>query len=162
MRQPFVSIREGGVLPGTQLLALARAIFARGASFRFTASGGSMSPFIRDGDLITIRPLSNLQLHLGDIVAFTHPCRGRLVVHRIIGLRRDACLLRGDGASQPDGWVPQARVLGGLSEVERRGRRIRTGLGPGRRAVAILLRLGLLRVLTAPVRFILCLGKTHA
>ena len=152
MHRSLISKREGASLPGPEFLGLARAVLGRGASFRFRASGGSMAPFIREGDLLTIRPLADNAPHLGDIVAFIHPDRERLTVHRIIGRRNGACLLRGDNASRPDGWVPWTKVLGRLETADRRGRRVRIGFGYDRLAFAVLLRLGLLRTILAPVR----------
>jgi hypothetical protein len=40
----------------TGLVELARAVLAKGKSFRFHAPGLSMTPFIRDGDFVTIGP----------------------------------------------------------------------------------------------------------
>jgi hypothetical protein len=47
-------------LSGAALLALARDVLARGAQVRFRARGSSMSPFIRDRDILTLAPVLTL------------------------------------------------------------------------------------------------------
>ena len=106
-----------------------------------------MSPFIRDGDVITIVPYSHDKTHLGEIAAFIHPESGKPAVHRIIGKNSLACLIQGDNASgsMTDGWIPKENILGKVNQVEREGRIIRLGLrGPARYGIALFSRLGLL------------------
>ena len=80
------SIKSGEFsLSGPALIKLLRAVLERGAPFRFRARGFSMSPFIRNGDVITVSPLSAASPRIGDVAAFIHPRTRRLVVHRIIG-----------------------------------------------------------------------------
>jgi hypothetical protein len=72
-------------LPAPLLVSLLTGVVQRGHTFRFRAGGGSMFPFIRDGDILSIVPLSaDRPARLGDVLAFD---RGggdyaHLVVHR--------------------------------------------------------------------------------
>jgi phage repressor protein C with HTH and peptisase S24 domain len=132
-------------LSGAALGELSAAVLERGVSFRFRAMGGSMYPMIENGDVLTVAPLGRGTLSLGDVVEFLHPGRGGLRVHRIVGRRNGACLVQGDGMSEPDGWIPRENILGRVTGITRRGRRIRFGLGPERFAIALANRWGSVR-----------------
>ncbi len=125
-------------LPAPALVELMKAVLARGVSFRFRARGFSMTPFVRDGDVITVSPLSKRPIGTGEIVAYTHEKTGKLVVHRVIRKRGGAYLVRGDNARAFDELVPKRRLLGCVTAVERKGRKIRLGLGPERFLIALL------------------------
>jgi len=127
-------------LSGTKLLALARAVLERGASFRFRAVGTSMVPFIRSGDVLTLSPLRGRQPRVGDVIAFVHPVTGRMAVHRVVCARQAAYLLRGDAVLEPDGWIRLEDILGRVTRIERDGRRVRLGLGVERFGIAWLRR----------------------
>lgn len=120
-----------------------QAVLARGALFHFRAKGLSMSPFIKNGDSITIAPLSREHPSVGKVVAFIQPETAGLVIHRIIARQGPAFLIQGDNtAGQPDGWVQPQAILGCVIRVERDGRRLYLGLGPERYLVAFLSRNG--------------------
>lgn len=100
-----------------------------------------MSPFIRDGDVITIAPIINHNPGLGEVVAFTRPDTGKLVVHRIVAKRNDHALLVGDNISDtPDGIIPMNKIIGRVINVERKHKHIWLGLGPERFLIAWLSR----------------------
>ena len=122
-----------------------REVLGKGLPFRFQARGWSMSPFIRDGDVITVAPLLKTGPGLGAVVAFIHPGTGDLVVHRILGRKEAGWLIQGDNlAHSPDGVIPAAHILGRVAEIQRQGRRVRLGLGIERYGLILLSRLGLL------------------
>jgi hypothetical protein len=122
-----------------------RAVLARGVPFRFRARGWSMAPFIRDGDVITVSPLRHTLPGVGEVVAFSHPRNGSLVVHRVVARRGTASLIQGDAATDgTDGLIPAESLLGRVTRVQRNGRDVRLGLGPERRAIAWLSRSALL------------------
>ncbi len=136
--------RELG-LSGSVVYEIMQAVLVKGMRFRFRALGFSMSPFIRNGDVITIAPLSESKPATGKMVAFIHPESGGLTVHRAIGRKGNAYLLHGDNITDhPDGLIPQEEILGCVVSIERDGRRIRLGLGPEGRLIAGLSRLGVL------------------
>lgn len=123
------------------LLDLMTAVLARGRAFRFKARGWSMTPFIRDGDVITIVPIVGDRCRLGDVVAFTHPETGRLVVHRIIDRMDADYLIQGDSSlGETDGIIRHDQLLGQVSGVERNGRRVWLGIGAERKVIAWLSR----------------------
>jgi signal peptidase I len=131
-------------LSGPALVELLRAVLDKGMPFRFQAKGVSMSPFIKDGDVITVSPLSGALPRRGDVVAFTHSGTGRLVIHRVVGKKGRYFLLKGDNASRVENTVPQKNLLGFVNIVERNSKQVFFGLGPERFLIALLTRIGLL------------------
>lgn len=143
----FIARIEEGTLSGAVLRDLLQAVLDKGASFRFRAKGYSMTPFVRDGDVVTVAPPAGRSPAFGDVAAFLRPDTGKLVVHRVIGRRGGAFLMRGDSTEETDGYVPAVQVLGRVIRVERRGKRVRLGLGPERFLIAVLTRRGIFHTL---------------
>lgn len=143
---------SGGVLSlsGDALRAFLTAVLDRDVPFRFTARGSSMFPFIRDGDVITLGPVRPLHpasgrvARVGDVVAFRHPETDRLAIHRVVGRRSGALLVRGDNCAAPDGLVALEAVIGRVLRVEREGRIVALGRRPERLLIAWLARYGAL------------------
>jgi signal peptidase I len=140
-------------MPNAGFAELMAAVLARGAPFRFQASGFSMLPFIRDGDVITLSP-TPAHLRFGDVVAFVNHGNDRLIVHRIVHITRHGYFMRGDNLPEPDGFVSHAGILGRVILVERRGRCVRLGLGLERVVIAFLSRRGWLAPLLVSVQHI--------
>ena len=142
-----LSIKSGDDLfiSNQMLQELMREVLAKGAVFQFRATGWSMTPFIKDGDVITIAPLTKERLSPGKVVAYIQPATGHLVVHRVIGRRGASFLIQGDNTfSRADELVCPQDILGCLIRIERQGRLVRLGLGPERYIIASLSRNGLL------------------
>lgn len=133
-------------LTGAVTIELIEAVFAKNALFRFKAKGFSMSPFIRNGDIITLSPVSLLPISLGKPVACVCPVRERLLVHRIVGRKGQRYLIKGDNILKPDCLVDKESILGCVTAIERKGRPIFLGLGPERVIIVLLSRMGLLRL----------------
>jgi phage repressor protein C with HTH and peptisase S24 domain len=132
-----------------------RAILAKGASFQFRARGLSMTPFIKDGDVITIAPFAKKKPSLGNVVAFIQPDSGHLVVHRVIARQGESFLIQGDNASgQPDGLVSNQEILGYVIRVERNHHQVYLGQGPERYLIAKLARNGRLTSLLNRLRIL--------
>jgi hypothetical protein len=130
-------------LSGQGMSGLLQAVLARGAPFTFRAAGGSLFPFIRDGDLITVSGLQGRPAQLGEVVACAVLPGGKLVVHRVVGRRAQGCLIRGDAALRADGWVDRERILGRVTRIIRGGKERSLGLGRERVLIAALTRSGL-------------------
>lgn len=129
-------------LSNAQMIVLMRAVLEKGSKFRFSAPGGSMQPFIHNGDVITVAPLRGRPGY-GDIVAFVHPPTGKLIVHRVVARRGDLCLMRGDAVPEGfDGWVTRADLLGRVARIERGGKIVRTNVLLLRWLAALLSRFG--------------------
>ena len=151
--KPSLLSRKGDELSisGRAFVELIRAVLDKGVPFRFKAKGISMHPFIRHGDVLTISPLSDNLLRYGDVVAFVRPRTFTLTVHRLVGKRDGAFLIKGDNTAYTDGLIPMANILGRVTKVEGDGKEVYLGLGPERLLIAFLIRRGTLSPLLFPV-----------
>ena len=95
-------------------------ILRSGQQLRFRASGSSMLPFIRSGDVLLVDPGSPVRY--GDVILF---CAGdeRLIVHRVTRVVRAhgeaSVVVRGDALSRHDGVFHVREVLGRVSAFDR-------------------------------------------
>ncbi len=121
-REPFVDV--------------ARSVLRKGVSLRFWVRGCSMSPFIRNGDLVTLSPLGSRLPGRGDVVAFISPGTERLVLHRLLKKKDGICFAMGDNMPAPDLPVSLENIMGRVTRVEREGKTSRLGLGPERFLIA--------------------------
>jgi hypothetical protein len=147
-------------LSGSDLAGLMRAVLAKGAAFRFRARGCSMSPFIKDGDVVTVCPLGSHAISPGDIVAFARDATDRPYIHRVLIAQGDSYLIQGDNADRSDGFIHASRILGRVSRIERNGRSPRLGLGKEGQLIAYFNRAGLLPGLLKSARKGMRIGKT--
>src|SRR5439155_25625482 len=85
----------------TAFTTVIESLLARGCSVRFRASGGSMHPTIRAGDILILAPIDPTELRKGTVVLARQS--GRLVAHRIADVTKcdggTRVLLRGDALS---------------------------------------------------------------
>jgi uncharacterized repeat protein (TIGR01451 family) len=83
-----------------------------GLRIRFQARGASMSPAIRDGETVYVKPASEANLRRGDIVLAKSDIGFRL--HRLIcaDVHRDVFVTRGDCGLQDDPTVRRDQILG--------------------------------------------------
>jgi signal peptidase I len=139
-------------LSGPALAGLTREILGKGLPFRFTAPGFSMSPFIRDGDVITLAPYKADSCRPGVVVAFVRPGTERLVVHRVVAVSKNGCHIRGDNAPDDDGDIPHASIIGQVVRIEHAGKTVRFGMGPERKIIAVLSRRNWLHYCTGAAR----------
>lgn len=127
------------------------AVIGGGFSLRFQAKGFSMSPFIRDGDVITVAPMSEALPKIGGVVAFFNPQFGKVMVHRIVGKKKGSFLIRGDNSPAPDGMIAREHILGQVRKVERQGKKVSLGIDYGIYGIAFLSRRGILIPLLIPL-----------
>ena len=117
--------------------ALAADLLRRGAPLRIKARGGSMLPFLRDGDVALVMPAVGTEIGVGDVICYETP-PGRLFLHRVIERRWERFVAKGDALAFTDLIAP-VQVLGKVVAVQRRGRfkRLDTRIGRWRnRAIA--------------------------
>lgn len=81
-----------------------------------------MWPFIRDGDVLEIRPVLDQPLFLGEIVLILVKDT-TLYVHRIVKFKGEdgagAVVTQGDRVLEPDGPIPRERILGRVVAYQR-------------------------------------------
>ena len=76
-------------LSSSAIAELTEAVISKNTPFRFQVRGFSMSPFIKDRDVVTISPLNDSPVGIGKIAAFVYPRLERLLIHRIIAKKRN-------------------------------------------------------------------------
>jgi hypothetical protein len=146
-------------ISGAALAELLQDLLSKGLPFTFRAGGFSMSPFIKDGDDVTLFPFNGISPGLGDVVAFIHKGTGMPFIHRVVGKKGNTYLLKGDNATETDGLISESDILGCVRMVERRGLRVFFGLGPERFLIAYLNRRGILLTLILMLRKLRLLAR---
>ena len=112
-----------------EIQALAATVLDHGNACRIRVSGHSMLPFIAEGDIVEVSPLSNSTspIQLGDVVL----CKlgtNHYVVHRIARIiaGNQSSLTyetQGNAAYTIDGIVTPDKILGRVITVEHNGKR---------------------------------------
>jgi hypothetical protein len=131
-------------LSGPNLLELLFSLLESGHTVRFQARGISMTPALRDGDTVTVSPISAHLIRLGDIVAAKSPLIGRVVLHRAIKRESGGLVICGDNAGIPDGLVAKSAIMGKVICVQRKGQEVVLAKGLEAMILAFLSRHGLL------------------
>jgi ribosomal protein S18 acetylase RimI-like enzyme len=146
---PSRHVSPGGDLPLSNLgqLELLRAMIERGLPLRTRVRGFSMTPLIRDDDVVTIVPVVGRDPRVGEVVACVLPEAEKLILHRVVAREGEGWLVRGDNCRESDGVVVGEGILGSITRVERNGRDVRFGTGFGRAGIARLSRSGSLGAL---------------
>jgi hypothetical protein len=123
-------------------LELARGLMERRVRLRTSVRGSSMSPFVRDEDVLTIAPIGGRSPRVGEVIAFVLPDTKRLAIHRVVARREGGWLVRGDNCRTADGVVGLADIVGRVIRVERAGHDVRVGCLSGGACIAALNRGG--------------------
>ncbi len=117
---------------GPDFVELAADILSKGDMLRFRAHGGSMYPFIKNGDIIKVKPMEASAIRVGDVI-FYRSVRGRLFAHRVIKVDaqhgRVALVTKGDSVSSADPLVHPKQVLGQVVAIRRGERTIKLDRG---------------------------------
>ena len=140
-----VVVKEDISLRNSDIAELIRSAVTKGASFRFKVKGYSMTPFIKDDDIVTISSAANSLIAIGTPVAFTKDIEKRLAIHRIVKKEKALYLIKGDNCSEADGLISPADILGYVSKIERAGKDIGFGLNMEKAVIAYLSRRNALR-----------------
>lgn len=125
-------------ISGDNFLETLRSFLANNITCKIRAQGFSMTPFIRDKDVLTISPLSDHSVKKGDIVAAIHPETNKFIVHRIIEKTDNGYILRGDNSTNIDGIIAPQNIFGYVQKIERNGKNIFLGLDPERSFIPFL------------------------
>lgn len=136
----FTIAQEGISLGSEKLIAVIRLVLGKNLPFRFRVKGYSMLPFIRNEDIVTISPLTKRKISLGLPVAFVHPENKNLIIHRVVSCSKGGYLIKGDNVFHPDGRIPRENILGVITRVERKKRKVLFCLGPERVLIAVVSR----------------------
>ncbi len=89
-----------------------------------TTAGVSMYPMLRNRrDRVVIRPLGEERLQRLDLPLYRRP-DGTYVLHRIIGVREDHYIIRGDNTYRKE-HIPDERIVGVMTEFYRGKRHVK-------------------------------------
>jgi signal peptidase I len=117
--------REPKIAPDPQAEILLQLLRAHGVT-RFRALGSSTNPWIRKGDILTIRRVDPAAIRRGHVVFYRSG--GSLFAHRVVGKvqgQNELLLVtRRDAVPSPDAPVAASQVLGRVIWIERFGRGI--------------------------------------
>ena len=110
-------------IPMSESILFFEDILAAGAGLRVKATGRSMLPFLRGGEILTIKKVPPSSLRMGDVIFFRRNPGGQAVVHRIVrksGERETGFTFRtkGDALIGPDEPVSEQEILGKVCAVE--------------------------------------------
>jgi len=113
-----------------ELVELSKEMMKEGYRVSLRATGKSMYPFIRDGDIIEIERVNVQQIKLGDIIFYHNEDRD-IVAHRVIrkssGNLGPLFITKGDANSDSGEEVQPDKILGRVIAIERNGQKIRLG-----------------------------------
>ncbi len=102
--------------------ALRKEAIKQGHSVQTVASGYSMFPFLRKGDLLTVEPVSMDKIKRGDVVVFES--EEKWIAHRVIKIRNVTdgleFLLRGDTRLAFDPLVNKGNYVGVIQVFSRK------------------------------------------
>lgn len=89
---------------------------------KIPARGYSMCPLFRHGrDQVCLRPVDATALRKYDIIFYRRP-NGKYVLHRVVGVKKDGYVLRGDGQLLDEYPVPPEWVIARVEGFCRGGR----------------------------------------
>ncbi|MEN8155164.1 MAG: S24/S26 family peptidase [Acidobacteriota bacterium] len=135
------------IISGKDMILLIQDITEKGKKFRFKAEGFSMSPFIRNNDVLTISPIKK-KLHIGDVVAVKRSNNKKLAIHRIVGRKKGLFLIKGDNTGNSfDGYSDSKDIIGIVTEIKRGEKKIRSNITPLNYMIAIMSRKNMLPVI---------------
>lgn len=75
--------------------------------------GKSMEPLLWTGDVVIVYRSSDVKV--GDVVIYLN--RGNYVIHRVIEIRSNCYVIKGDNNSLPDGCIPKELITGKVLSI---------------------------------------------
>ena len=99
-----------------------RILLARDGDAWVRAASSSMSPLIRPGDELRLRPIEPGRARAGSIVAFRRD--GVLIVHRLVGASPVGLVTQGDALPEPDGAIAPSEIVARVTAIRSPGGRV--------------------------------------
>ncbi len=113
--------------------------------------GGSMLPWIKNGDKIKIIPITS-KIEKGDIIAFYHGSPARFVAHRVIKTTPYQTITKGDNCMAEDSPLTDEDIAGKIVEIYRGSTRFFFGTGKEKKLIAVLSRINILQIVTRIIK----------
>lgn len=95
-------------------------IIAEQGRLVYTSVGDSMSPLIRQNDLLVIEPVKE-PLKVGDIPLYKRDS-GQYVLHRIVGIKNGKYTIKGDNRDFIEKGITDRHIIGVLTAIVRNGK----------------------------------------
>jgi signal peptidase I len=109
-----------------EAFSLRKKLIENNHSVKIEASGYSMFPFMRNGDVQTISPVPMEDIQIGDVVVYER--NNNWISHRVIDIQttnnETTLTLRGDTSQQIDPPVTKENYIGKTVSFERNGKTI--------------------------------------
>lgn len=122
---------------------LCEELLAKGISCVFTATGGSMLPFIHNGDRVIVAPVDG-KIKTGDVVLIKDSETGRFIVHRIIASSgKGEYVTKGDNSKKSDGTFAKEEIIGRITGVKNKGPVFNSVVRHGGQIIAFLSKSGI-------------------
>ncbi len=75
--------------------------------------GRSMEPLLWTGDVVIV--YKSGEVRVGDVVIYVN--RGNYVIHRVVEIRSNCYIIKGDNNPLPDGCIPKELVIGKVLSI---------------------------------------------
>jgi len=108
-------------ISGPAFALVVQSVLKKGGTAKFKVTGSSMTPTIRNNDVLSISPYKGNNPEVGEVVALLDRANSRIIIHRIIEKRENMFLLKGDGLWRYDGLFPKEWIAGFVLGLERSG-----------------------------------------
>lgn len=95
---------------------------AEGKSVSLRIKGKSMTPSLHEGDIITLIPVNQHKLKIGDVVLFKY--KNNFLLHRIIYKKKNKLTLQGDAVYQHTEKISTQQVIALLQQVKKQNGKI--------------------------------------
>ncbi len=107
----------------SDLLRLFEDILNQGLSIRFQVTGRSMKPFLRGGEILTIRQIPSRTIRRGDLILFRSadevPVLHRVLTRRTTEIGALRFVTKGDALKSCDAEIHEDCVLGNVEMIEK-------------------------------------------
>lgn len=101
----------------SQKMALFSSMLAKGYNLRLRVTGTSMSPFLKTGTIVTLFKIPFGKLNIGDIIFCRHD-EGSMKLHRLIAIKKNRLITKGDAVDSLDHPVDETQYLGKVVRIE--------------------------------------------
>ena len=111
-------------VPNSQFFALAKQLLREGKKIEIPVKGGSMRPFLFDGETVVVAPVGvDCPLRRCDII-LAETSTGQVMMHRIREISPAGIRMKGDGNLYQSELVRPEDVMGRVLSVVRHGKTI--------------------------------------
>jgi len=101
----------------SQKMTLFSSMLKEGYHLRMRVTGTSMSPFLKTGAIVTLSKIPVDQLKIGDII-FCQRDERTLKLHRLIAIKKNMLITKGDALDSSDHPVDETGYLGKVTCIE--------------------------------------------